>query len=365
MQRRILERAIALIGLAIVVFRNLSSLDSIKTTRGDDKPTNILEGASEEHETRIRHNEIDAITVAPSDEKIVFFHFIYNGNWTNFYPSYARAVESVLFHHPGATVRIHTQNSKEDKVHIPLLEPLFENFDLEIEHYDLAEELDLLKGNLNETLVHSFINRLPTWLETSKFRENNKSNIYRLLLLLTRGGVYMDLDCIYLKPLGNSLGENVVGKENRGQVNNAILKFQKGHIYVKTALERMFMDFRPNKWAYNGPRLLTRTLDYDYPECDWYKGTTVGTNASSGDCPVNILSVNGFYPLRWDETNEICAERPMNDPDVTEKKDIIEKESYVIHLTGKEKKMPTKSGTLCRWLKNRFCVTNATCAVIA
>jgi hypothetical protein len=292
----------------------------------------------------------------------ILFHFIYSGNWSNFYPSYSRAVESVLYHHPRAKVRIHTQNVKEN-VSIPLLEPLFKTFDLEIEHYDLAEELELLKNHLNATLVQTFIERLPTWMYTSKHRENNKSNIYRLLLLLTRGGIYLDLDCIFLKPM-HDLGDNVIGKENTGQVNTAVLKFQKGSIYLKLALERMFKDFRPNKWSYNGPLLLTRTLDNDFPKCDWNKGTRRGVNASIV-CPVNILSVDGFYPMAWHETDEICANSPINDTIVQERKRIIEVETYAIHLTGKKKKTPTYPGTLCRWLKNAFCVTNETCAMIA
>jgi hypothetical protein len=360
------EKIITLLFLSAVVFSNLASLSGftgLKSVEGgtatsvrsdqDNQSDNKklqehpeaeeksksgnateLNNVKEVRGSLANHNENTSDGTVMPDK--ILFHFIYSGNWSNFYPSYARAVESVLYHHPSAKVRIHTQNMK-DNASIPLLEPLFKKFDLEIEHYDLAEELELLKNHLNATLVQIFIERLPTWIDTSKHPENNKSNIYRLLLLLTRGGIYMDLDCIFLKPM-HDLGDNVIGKENRGQVNSAVLKFQKGNLYLKSALERMFKDFRPNKWSYNGPLLLTRTLDYDFPECDWYKGTRRGVNASIV-CPVNILSVDGFYPLGWDKTDEICAGSPINDTSVQERKRVIEVETYVIHLTGKRKKL--------------------------
>jgi hypothetical protein len=183
------------------------------------------------------------------------------------------------------------------------------------------------------------------------------------MLMVTRGGIYMDLNFIVLKPM-HDLGDNIIGKENTGQVNNAFLKFRKGSICLKVASERMINDFRPNKWAYNGPQLLTRTLGYGFPECDWYKGTRRGVNASI-ICPVNILSVDGFYPLAWDKTNEICADSPINDTIVQERKrGNLCHSPHWVHLTGYKKKYPTYPGTLCRWLKNAFCITNKTCAMI-
>eukprot|EP00980_Cylindrotheca_fusiformis_P016187 scaffold4809_cov116-Cylindrotheca_fusiformis.AAC.11 len=354
-----LRIAISITVLALAVLSNLTSLSGIPIPIDSfEAPRTIEPSHYDAHRGGFNRGNNE-------DSSRPLFHFIFSGNWSNFSPSYARAVESVLYHHPDAVVRLHSQNSRNETVSIPLLEPLFQEFDLEIEYYDLAEELQILKNYLNETLVQEFIDDLPQWMYTTKKRENNKSNIYRLLLLLTRGGVYMDVDCIYLKPL-DALGPNVVGKESKGHVNTAIIKAEKGSIYMEKALTRLFIDFRPTIWAYNGPRLLTRTLKYDFPECEWFVGEEYGTRTNGSDaCPATILGVDGFYPLRWDKTDSLCAELPINDTRVMERKAIIDRETYAIHLTGKKKRLPSPPDTLCRLLKNRFCVTNTTCAMVA
>eukprot|EP00980_Cylindrotheca_fusiformis_P016186 scaffold4809_cov116-Cylindrotheca_fusiformis.AAC.10 len=346
--------AFAIAGLAFAVLSNLllTSISGIPKPF-DSVEANLIEGLP---------NELNRGDINSSRP---LFHFIFSGDWANFPLSYARAIESVLYHHPDAIARLHSQDSRNETVSTPLLEPLFQKFDLEIEYYDLAEELQILKTHIDETLVQKFIDDLPRWIYTTKFRESNKSNIYRLLILFTRGGVYMDVDSIYLKPL-DALGPNVVGKESRGHVNGAIIKAEKGSRFMEKALTRLFMDFRPTIWAYNGPQLLTRTLKNDFPECEWFIGKEHGTQPNSSDaCPATILGVNGFYPLRWDKTDSLCAELPINDTRVMERKAIVDKETYVIHLTGKKKKLPSPPNTLCRLLKNRFCVTNTTCAMVA
>lgn len=318
------------------------------------------EGLSRFQNAKIEAEGSPLMEKANRTESLVF-HFIYNGGWSHFQPFMMRAVESVFFHHPNAEVKLHTQQ-REENVSIPLLEPLLEKFDLEIVHYSLAEELELLKKYMNATLVQGFIDGLPDWIDTSRFREYNKANIYRLLLMYTRGGIYLDLDFIILRPM-NNIGDNVVGKQREDSINNAVLKFKKGHNYIEKALYNLLTGFMPFSWGYQGPKLLTRTMRKDFRSCRWLEPGREGVVASTV-CPVHVKGVDVFYPWNWKATDKICYGMSSNDTIAQDWKNILESTTVAVHLTGKKKYLPTKPDTLCRFLKNKFCITKKTCKII-
>jgi hypothetical protein len=294
----------------------------------------------------------------------LLFHFIFNGRRLDFQPFMLRAIESVFYHHPDAQVKIHSPHLLLiSNSGIPLLKPLFKKFDLQMEHYDLEKKLQSLKNHFKDTqLLQSFIDRLPNWIETSRFREYNKSDIYRLILLYTRGGIYLDLDCVVARPM-NTLGVNVVGKQSAESINGAVLKFQKGHIFLEKALYNAFNEFVPFKWGYQGPKLMTRTMRKDFRKCRWMEAGREG-NLNRTVCPVDVMGVDAFYPLHWSQTDNICYDMSINDTTVQEWKKILETKTFVAHITGKKKQLVTQPGTLCRWLKNAFCVTKETCEMI-
>lgn len=290
------------------------------------------------------------------------FHFIYNGRRYNFQPFMLRAVESVFYHHPDAQVRIH--HSQIGRFELPYLKPLFKDFDLAMEHYKLEEKLESMKTQFKETeLLQSFIDNLSNWTETSKFREYNKCNVYRLVLLYTRGGIYMDLDSILVRQM-HTLGNNVIGKQSEKSINGAVLKFQKGNIFLEKALENMFNEFVPYKWGYQGPKLMTRTLSKDFRQCKWREPVSREGVKNATACPVDVMGVDAFYPLHFAETDKICYDSSINDTIVQEWKRVLDTNTYAAHITGKKKHMVTKPGTLCRWIKNAFCVTNETCEMV-
>jgi hypothetical protein len=297
------------------------------------------------------------------NEKLLF-HFIFNGGQSQFQPFMLRAIESVFYHHPDAQVKIHSpQVTLTTKFGLPLLKPLFGKFDLQMEHYDLEKKVQSLKNHFKDTqLLQSFIDGLPNWIKTSRYREYNLSDVYRLILLYTRGGIYLDLDSIVVRPM-NTLGDNVVGKQSEKSINGAVLKFQKGNIFLEKALHNMFNEFAPFSWGYQGPKLMTRTMRKDFRKCRWMEAGREG-NHNSTVCPVDVMGVDAFYPLHYAETDNICYERSINDTTVQEWRKILETKTFVAHITGKKKKLVTQPGTLCRWLKNAFCVTKETCEMI-
>ena len=87
-------------------------------------------------------------------------------------------------------------------------------------------------------------------IQNSKYALNNISNSLRLILVHTFGGVYFDSDIILKAKIPDNY-QNFIVASDKDIVNNAVLKFSKGHEFVKNALDRMV---RANP-AYNHTRI--------------------------------------------------------------------------------------------------------------
>ena len=70
-------------------------------------------------------------------------------------------------------------------------------------------------------------------LDNATFTVENDSDILRILLLYLYGGVYLDLDVISLKEFNEKLPINFVIAKDSRDLNNAILRFSKGHPFLQ------------------------------------------------------------------------------------------------------------------------------------
>ena len=73
-------------------------------------------------------------------------------------------------------------------------------------------------------------------LEAAKIRVVCTSELMRLVLLYKFGGVFADMDYIFKAPLPWS-ASNFFASQYNGNVNGALMRFGKGHPYLKLALE--------------------------------------------------------------------------------------------------------------------------------
>jgi hypothetical protein len=104
-----------------------------------------------------------------------------------------RSIESFLFHHPKASVRLIS-----DSLPLDLLHPL-----LQLGYDARVERIDWLRLKTTETaaavdfwLTHSGeVTRKP------HFRAAKQSDLVRVLYVLAFGGLYFDLDSIFIRPL--------------------------------------------------------------------------------------------------------------------------------------------------------------------
>ncbi|KAH9377247.1 hypothetical protein HPB48_006948 [Haemaphysalis longicornis] len=75
----------------------------------------------------------------------------------------------------------------------------------------------------------------------------------RLGLLLKHGGVYVDLDVIFLRSLSGA-GDALVAQSAADSVTNNFLAFPARHSFVNECLAEFVSGYYPKDWGYNGPR---------------------------------------------------------------------------------------------------------------
>ncbi|XP_042149546.1 lactosylceramide 4-alpha-galactosyltransferase [Ixodes scapularis] len=164
--------------------------------------------------------------------------------------------------------------------------------------------LDHLKSLRNFRLaridVNSLVNDTPlngwyhsdAWI-VSPFRTNHFSDALRLLVLWKYGGVYADLDTLVLKSVANL--QNSVSRERFPLIGNSMMSFQKGHPFLLACLQEFAINYKPRRWAYNGPRLLERVLK------TWCPKEPVMQQPYVDCADVSILPGEAFYPVSYTE----------------------------------------------------------------
>ncbi|KZS14694.1 Uncharacterized protein APZ42_020082 [Daphnia magna] len=94
----------------------------------------------------------------------------------------------------------------------------------------------------------------------------HRSDAIRVALLWKNGGIYLDLDCIVMRPL-DSLN-NTVGTVRDfipNWIENGVMAFNAGHPFLHFLMKSMILAFRPDNYLSLGPSALTEAL-FDF--CD-------------------------------------------------------------------------------------------------
>ena len=113
---------------------------------------------------------------------------------------------------------------------------------------------------------------------------NNVSNLLRIVLLIRFGGIYFDSDVISLKPLPEAdqvschlianrsqihatlitffaQPQNFIVATERDKVNNAVMRFRRGHPFLRFMLRELVSNFKSSKWGnQGGPKFIGVSL---------------------------------------------------------------------------------------------------------
>jgi lactosylceramide 4-alpha-galactosyltransferase len=247
------------------------------------------------------------------------FFLIWTTDVSTFSPRYLRSIESILRWHPDARVDVLSNT-------LPLHHFSTLGLRVHVERYSL-EELT------RDTPAAAWYARRHVWARSAYF-PNHEADLLRLLTLWRRGGVYVDVDVVFVRALRLPHGcDGAVGIESgeggiRGDatsvltldaaaaalipsesaiVCNAVMAVRAGSALLARSLNTFVHEYTPltpglsmlelyakGEWGAMGPLLLTRTLRADAD------ANHTATGSSRAVC---IMERAAFYALEPAETS--------------------------------------------------------------
>ncbi|XP_049820394.1 lactosylceramide 4-alpha-galactosyltransferase-like isoform X2 [Aethina tumida] len=183
-------------------------------------------------------------------------------------------------------------------------------------------------------------------LENSTYPITHASDIIRFIIMWKFGGIYLDLDMIFLKSF-NTLPKNFGGAQSKDIINSAVMGFENkgvGLTYVTSCLNDLNNTFKGTEWAYNGPGLITR---FSQKQCK-----TKNFEVLKVCEEYTVLPQNTFNAIPWNEWQKY-----FNETYNTEVQTKI-KDSYGIHVwnkNSKQWKLSLESKATYMTLAKEFC----------
>lgn len=275
-----------------------NSLRNKDTTSGYDDgnvPSNIYqEDATHQNQERQKFES----------DPLILFHFIVTTSPESFNWRNMKALETVYFHHPNAEVIIHSRT-------IPSQHSMFDrfrdsNYNMRIQNYSFEE---ILRGStfLNKTKISSFLEVLDE-RRKRKFWYSHETDLIRLLLLEQHGGIYIDTDIHFIKPVPSNF-INILGFQGRGndKVNGAVMMFEKHNLFIQECLDDAITiasgNYDKRLWEIFGPDLLTRHWNALKNQTDIVRAVS-----SSVFYPYGLYKTKKCFVTPKDEDNPIREE---------------------------------------------------------
>jgi len=310
-----------------------------------------------------------------------------------------RSIESIFYHQPLARVFVFSNTLPHDQFE----QFLTRGYSISIVRYDLE---DLLSG------IDASVDKWRESIEKEgwdqgPFYYSHLTDLMRLVIIWKYGpGTYIDLDVILVKPFAPTRIRNAVGLQrdmfaavieqqeldrlnltrtarNRKKVavmlspqlslppskdvmkafleaenalNGAVLaNFDRGSEFLFKCILLFSNGYKPNRWAANGPNLLTRMKQrkrWKPKVIDLHLG---GIGPAEEAC--HLMPKDAFYPVTSDNQDECWNEDLRKHVKMRKLKETIEKVSYAVHLSGKVTATTEAiEGTVCFDLLNDFCV---------
>ena len=177
-----------------------------------------------------------------------------------------------------------------------------DGFQAETVRYNFSTLLSEAVANINSDLIlkdmDSFLPRVEEYERGEFWTYAHESDFVRLLVILQRGGIYIDSDLIVTKAFAgdfqNSVGHEMpLGMDGGEKVNNNVLIFEPGHPFLVEYLHQMFTSYNPDVYTANGPDLITKVYKMAQPDVFNYtvlRGTTFQ--------PVHLNSMPAMFRCR-------------------------------------------------------------------
>jgi hypothetical protein len=230
-----------------------------------------------------------------------------------------------------------------------LLKPLYDQNRLHLIEIDFYMKSTCSSSQNSKSLI---VQKACQWYESGIWKKgfalNNKSNFLRLLILYLHGGLYLDTDIFVLRNIFElhqgqveNESQGLVGLQEPGVVNNAVLQFSPENPFVLLGLQAFFKEFNGEKWGHNGPDRLTDI----WAPC----------LASPSKCEpwLTFYPKEIFYPFSYKDSSVFFGSKDLTYDQVFSK---LCQNSYTVHLWNHfSKDMPLAPGTFMWGLASRYC----------
>lgn len=319
----------------------------------------------------------------PSHDPPLVFHLLHMNDPHLFGERQLKTVESIFFHHPSAPVVIHSPTLPME-VFQPLLKKGY-NLSIRSDPGDsviarlnrLQTDPDFLEGpSLNphhasaKELIGSFVQRMDDFAnDGTNHWPAHHADLLRMLLLYFEGGIYVDTDVIVVQAL-DKLPWNSIGYEDKGALNQAVLKFHPKHIFLRESLWEFLTTFDNTRWGYNGPELVTRIYNRLQPPNDTFSlSSTEDAQEQKAKLPepsklsdpnrVHAMPRAAFYYFRWRIVAKDCFQHTKRDKVEKRIRSIASNRTFVVHWYHHQTlDTPIIEGSACYCLFHSFCVVS-------
>ncbi|XP_033646128.1 uncharacterized protein LOC117305368 [Asterias rubens] len=232
-----------------------------------------------------------------------------------------RSVESILRHHPLATVNVYSNTVQQRQFDV-LTES---GYNVQVHSLNLT---DMVKHiDLDSSLANTL----------SKNSATLDRDLIPMLILYRWGGIYMSPDNVLVRSIDKLKHNSLLWKnEGKQQLEMSFMKFEKEHVFVKTSLVSLLK----RSVGVSGAQTLTET---------WRKESESSLN-------VEVIEANNFYvSFATENKNECFDSKDGATFDANMKK--VKSDVFLVRVEGfKYLSAKLKDGTICKYIYNSFCV---------
>lgn len=222
---------------------------------------------------------------------------------------------------------------------------------------------NLMKNWLNFRLVREdmidYIKQTPLWtlielglLNRSISLFSQISDIVRVGLLWKQGGVYLDLDCIVLRPLDTLVNTVGLSEIIFNWVENGVMAFERRHPFLQYLMSTMLVKYEPHSFFSLGPIALSSAIQ----EFCYYEDKILNNMPMScrWNVSMTLKSHQAFYALGG--TDHQIFFKPANTTEF-EKWFKLLNHSFVSHIYDAEEPKTIPENSLYGRLAQNFCPT--------
>jgi hypothetical protein len=158
------------------------------------------------------------------------------------------SIESAAKHNPHIQIYVKSVKAKFENEHI-----MKKYANIKLEHINVTDILT--NTSLSDWWLKKRLSKIPY------FSFAQASNALRYAIVYSQGGMYADLDTVFLKNCGPLLNySGFFFEEPNGFIGNSFFVATRKHPFLSFLMDKFVIDFKADVWGISGPKLITKYL---------------------------------------------------------------------------------------------------------